>query len=253
MAELIRISKLMADRGLCSRREADRLIEQGYVLVEGSAATLGQKALPSCTIEISKSGAQWLDDKVTFVIHKPVGYVSAQAEKDYTPAIRLLNRQTQFKKQGEKSEFQKKHLDNLAPAGRLDIDSKGLLILTQDGVLAKKIIGADSPISKKYIVKVQGKVTPQKIENLCHGLELDGKLLKKAEVKLLRPELLEFTLWEGRKRQIRRMCKAVELKVLSLKRTHVGPIELNNLPEGQWRYLSPREKTHILSITNAKE
>lgn len=143
----IRLSKYMSQTGQCSRREADRLIEQGLVLVNGEPAVLGQRVNESDQVEIVKKGSQQLASKASIVIYKPVGYVSAQAEDGYKPAIQLINKSTLA--QGSTGKWNPKIKDGLAPAGRLDIDSKGLLLLTQDGVVAKSIIGENSNMEKE--------------------------------------------------------------------------------------------------------
>ena len=139
----------------------------------------------------------------------------------------------------------------LAVAGRLDIDSTGLLVLTQDGRVARQLIGEDSGIEKEYLVRVSyGEVTADvqaafpaaQLARLRHGLSLDGKPLKPAKVDWQNPEQLRFVLTEGKKRQIRRMCEAVGLKVVGLKRVRIGRVTLGQLPVGQWRYLAPHER-----------
>jgi 23S rRNA pseudouridine2604 synthase len=220
----------MSDRGLASRREADRLIEAGAVLVDGvKVETLGAKVSLECKIEILKQS-----NPVTIALNKPVGFVSTQKEKGYREAIELIRPENQVR--GPKDpKFHPSHLKKLSVAGRLDIDSKGLLILTQSGVVAKKIIGENSLVDKEYLVRVQG--GPPDLERLREGLWLDGKKLKKAQVDELEPGLLRFVLLEGKKRQIRRMCELVGLKVISLKRVRIGAIRLGSLPEGKWRYV----------------
>ena len=131
--------------------------------------------------------------------------------------------------------------DSLAPAGRLDIDSQGLLILTQDGRIAKQLIGAESEIEKEYLVRVEGALPKDKLALLNHGLSLDGKALKPAQVSWQNQNQLRFILQEGKKRQIRRMCELVNLKVTGLKRVRIGNIGLRDLPEGKWRYLQDGE------------
>jgi len=140
------------------------------------------------------------------------------------------------------SAFSPEHRMGLAPAGRLDIDSTGLLVLTQDGRIAKQLIGADSEIEKEYLVRVQGKLAEKDLDLLNHGLSLDGEALKPAQVAWLNQEQLRFVLKEGKKRQIRRMCELVGLKVLGLKRVRIGRVLLGELPCGQWRYLRDDEK-----------
>jgi 23S rRNA pseudouridine2604 synthase len=130
----------------------------------------------------------------------------------------------------------------LAPAGRLDIDSSGLLVLTQDGRIAKLLIGENSPIEKEYLVRVEGTLTTEGLRLLNHGLKLDDEALKPAKVSWQNTDQLRFVLREGKKRQIRRMCELVGLKVIGLKRIRIGQIPLGNLPVGQWRHLGPNEK-----------
>lgn len=243
MGELIRISKLMADRGLCSRREADRFIEQQWVRVDGRLAQLGERAKVTAQIELHPRALAKKREQVTILVNKPIGYVSGQAEKNYRPAAVLITPERQFHQSaGPRPQFRRQHLRGLAPAGRLDIDSQGLLVLTQDGQLARRLIGADSPIEKEYLVRVQGRLDERGLALLNHGLMLDGKQLKPARVRWLNKDQLLFRLREGRKRQIRRMCAQVGLKVIGLKRVRIGRIRLGPLPEGQWRYLLPDER-----------
>ena len=136
-------------------------------------------------------------------------------------------------------------LKGLAPAGRLDIDSKGLLVLTQDGQLARHIIGPQSDLEKEYLVWVASGLTPERSERLRHGLELDGRALKVAKVEFVDNRHFRMTLIEGRKRQIRRMCELVGLKVTGIRRVRVGPIQLGKLKEGTWRLLTPEEKVKL--------
>ena len=238
--ETVRLSKLMSERGLCSRREADVYIEAGQVLVDGEVVSvLGTKVSPSANIVLKKEAKSWQDNKVTILLNKPLGFVSTQPEKGYIPAIELILPENQF---GDRGQLHPRHLKNLSVAGRLDIDSKGLLIFTQDGVIAKQIIGPEANLEKEYLVGVEGNVTQQTLQRLTFGLELDGQPLKRAVAELLEPNLLRIILKEGKKRQIRRMCELVNLKVIKLKRVRVGKVMLGKLPEGQWRFLEPHEQ-----------
>lgn len=237
---LIRLSKLMAERGLCSRREADQLIEKGWVRVDGHVIhQLGSKVDETCRIEIEKKGQQVLKEKVTIIINKPVGFVSSQPEKNYRAAVELIVPQNQWEK--DRRKLQPRDTWGLAPAGRLDIDSRGLLILTQDGVLVRSIIGPESEMEKEYHVRVEGKINDEKLRWLRSGLKIDGQPLKPAKVHVLSDQRLQFILREGKKRQIRRMCDLVDLKVTSLLRVRIGKLHLRDLPEGQWRFLKPSE------------
>lgn len=243
----VRLSKIMAEKGICSRREADHCIQNGWVTVDGKIiAELGTKINPDSHISVSQEGQLWLRGKLTIMINKPVGYVSGQAEDGYEPASVLLTERNHVRFPGDPSPPARKDLFSLAPAGRLDIDSWGLLILTQDGRIAKKLIGADSPFDKEYHVWVNGEITKDKIQHLIFGMELDGKKLKRAKIEHLGKNELLFILREGKKRQIRRMCELVDLEVTGLVRTRTGPLVLGNLKLGQWRYLSRKEIFDLL-------
>jgi 23S rRNA pseudouridine2604 synthase len=237
-----RLSKIMAQRGLCSRREADRYIERGLVLVDGVRITeLGTKISPDAKIKLTQEGLARQATQVTVLLNKPVGYVSGQPENDYKPAVALICAATRWKGDKSPCRFNAAQLKGLVPAGRLDIDSTGLLVLTQDGRIARRLIGEDSEVDKEYLVRVSGTMKENGLKLLNHGLSLDGKKLKPAQVSRQNEDQLRFVLHEGRKRQIRRMCELVGLKVTGLKRVRIGRVMLGNLPSGQWRYLGDNE------------
>lgn len=244
---LTRLSKRISELGIASRREADAWIEKGWVRVNGETATLGMKVTPSDRIQISSKAKAEQQKRVTILLNKPVGYVSGQAEDGYEPAKVLVTAQNHWARDDSGFRFHPSQLNHLVPAGRLDIDSVGLLVLTQDGRVAKTIIGETSEIEKEYIVRVVNsdgsspKLSQEQLKLLNFGLSLDGKPLLPAQVSWLNDDELRFILKEGKKRQIRRMCEAVGLKVLRLKRVRVGRVVLGNLPVGQWRYLKPGE------------
>jgi 23S rRNA pseudouridine2604 synthase len=241
--EKIRLSKLMSEQGLCSRREADDYIAKGWVKVDGvTVSELGTKILPTQKITLERAAQARQEGRVTILLHKPVGYVSGQAEEGYKPAILLLDASTHWAQDTSPQRFHRSQLLGLAPAGRLDIDSTGLLVLTQDGRVAKQLVGEDSPIEKEYLVRVQGKLVGNGLALLNHGLALDGKKLKPAKVSWQNEDQLRFILKEGKKRQIRRMCEMVGLRVTALKRVRIGKVRLGDLPQGQWRYLRPEEQ-----------
>ena len=238
----MRLSKRMAQLGLCSRREADSYIEKGWVSVNGEVAVLGQKVLVGDRIDLDRSVHEQQAARITVLLNKPVGYVSAQAEHDYKPASCLIVPENHWSEDQSNVRFLRKHLMGLAPAGRLDIESTGLLVLTQDGRMAKHIIGEHSTVEKEYLVRVEGKLSEENLKRLNHGLSLDGKALLPAQVVWQNEDQLKFILHEGKKRQIRRMCELVGLKVTGLKRIRIGQLKLGALPQGQWRYLYPDEK-----------
>ena len=238
-----RVSKLMAAQGLCSRREADSYIERGWVFVDGQPVTeLGTRAYPSQKITLAKAAAAEQTRRVTILLHKPLGYVSGTPEPGYKPAVTLITPDTHWLEDRGAQRFAPAHLRGLAPAGRLDIDSTGLLVLTQDGRIARQLIGQDSEVEKEYLVRVEGRLSARNLELLNHGLELDGAPLKPARVDWQNRDQLRFILRQGRKRQIRRMCELVGLKVTGLKRVRIGAVRLGRLPVGQWRYLGPDER-----------
>jgi 23S rRNA pseudouridine2604 synthase len=241
--EKVRLSKLMAAQGLCSRREADSYIERGWVLVDGERVTeLGTRIDPAQKITLAPAAAHLQSARVTILLNKPIGYVSGQPEGDYRPAVSLITRASRWRGDRSPQRFHGSQLNELAPAGRLDIDSQGLLVLTQDGRIARQLIGSDSRVEKEYLVRVQGKLTASGLALLNHGLALDGTPLKPARVEWQNREQLRFVLTEGRKRQIRRMCELVGLTVLGLKRIRIGRVRLGDLPTGQWRYLRSDER-----------
>ncbi len=275
MPGAVRLNKRLAELGLCSRREADEWIAHGWVYVNGAVAEMGVKVTPQDTVTVERAAQRQQAGLVTILLNKPMGYVSAQAEDGHTPAVSLINPRTHWRDDASGLRFSPPHLRGLAPAGRLDIDSVGLLVLTQDGRVARQLIGEDSTLDKEYLVRVvyegpgqarahhpderraplqeiderdpvstnvQAVFPREGLERLRHGLSLDGQPLKPAKVEWQNPEQLRFVLTEGKKRQIRRMCEQVGLKVVGLKRIRMGRVLLGNLPVGQWRFLAPGEQ-----------
>jgi len=238
-----RLSKRMSELGLCSRREADEWIENGWVKVDGQVvATLGVRVPPHARIDIDPAASRHQAEQVTILLNKPVGYVSGQAEDGHEPAVVLIRPENRWADDPSPIRFRPGHLRGLAPAGRLDIDSTGLLVFTQDGRVARHLIGGDSTVEKEYLVRVEGALSAAGMKLLQHGLELDGVRLKPARVSWQNEHQLRFVLREGRKRQIRRMCELVGLTVTGLKRVRSGGVPLGPLPVGQWRYLRRDEK-----------
>lgn len=238
--ELLRLSKLMSERGLCSRREADEYIRRGWVLVDGlPIRELGTKVHRNQKVELTPTAQHRQDDRATFLLYKPVGYVSGQPENNYPPAAKLLIAENQI--EGDIGSIQSRHFEGLAPAGRLDIDSRGLIVFTQDGRIAKLLTGNSGEIDKEYHVRVLGEITENQLRLLRHGMSLDDKPLLPADVTRLGEGRLRMILREGKHRQIRRMCEAVDLKVVGLMRVRIGKILLGDLPEGCWRFLRPNE------------
>lgn len=239
-AEPQRVNKWLAAEGVCSRREAEDFIGKGLVRIDGERVDEpGRKIFPGQTLELELANAK---PQISAVLNKPVGYVSAQPEGDQVPAARLLTRANLI---GPPRNLPTKRT-RLAPLGRLDQDSRGLLVLSEDGVLAKALVGEHSRLDKEYLVRVSGQITEAKLAKLRHGLELDGRRLKPAEVEQVEPQRLRFILHEGRNRQIRRMCELVGLDVADLLRLRIGPLKLGTLQEGKWRMLGPEEREALI-------
>ncbi len=257
--EPVRLSKRMSELGLASRREADEWIGRGWVRVDGAVAILGLKVLAHQRIDIDRRARSQQARRITVILNKPIGYVSGQAEDGYQPAAVLVTPENQWRvaaasaapgpapgAKGRVAPMRRQDLSGLAPAGRLDIDSTGLLVLTQDGRIAKQLIGEASEVEKEYLVRVRysgaGRLPAAELQRLNHGLRLEGKALRPAKVGWQNDDQLRFILREGKKRQIRRMCEAVGLQVLGLKRVRIGQVMLGDLPQGKWRQLGADEK-----------
>lgn len=239
-----RVNRWLGQSGVCSRREADALIARGLVSIDGETVTdAGRKIAAGQTLTLDDAAEAGLGGAFSVVLNKPRGIVSAQPEPGQTPAIRLLTKDRLW---GSAHAIPGKE-SSLAPLGRLDMESRGLLLLSEDGVLAKALIGPQSGLEKEYLVRVNGEITPQKVDLLSHGLELDGRKLKPAQVTRMDDRQLRIILTEGRNRQIRRMCSLVRLAVTDLYRIRIGPLHLDNLPEGRWRALAPEERDALIT------
>ena len=238
----IRLSKLMSNRGICSRREADEWIAKSWVKVDGVIVNeLGSRVMPEVEIAVHPAASEEQERRVTILLNKPVGYVSGQAEDGHEPASVLFIEENRWEDDPTTIKFHPMQAKGLAPAGRLDIDSVGLIVFTQDGRVAKQLIGDNSAVEKEYLVRVEGTLSEADLKLLNHGLSLDGEVLRPAKVSWQNEDQLRFVLREGKKRQIRRMCELVGLNVVGLKRTRIGMIPLGNLPAGKWRYLAADE------------
>ena len=243
-----RVNRWLAQSGVCSRREAEALIGEGLVYIDGERVEdAGRKILTGQTLTLTDKAEARLEG-FTAVLNKPVGFVSGQPEPGYTPAVRLL---TKVALVGEAPSIPASDL-SLPPLGRLDLDSHGLLILSNDGVLAKAVIGPESQLDKEYVVRVAGRIDEPTLARLRHGLELDGRQLRPAKVTVVQGQVLRFVLNEGRNRQIRRMCELLELRVMDLLRVRIGPLDLGDLPEGRWRMLTAAERTRMISASQGR-
>lgn len=247
-AEPQRVNRWLAQSGVCSRREAEALIGEGLVYIDGERVEdAGRKIQPGQTLTLTDKAEGRLEG-FTAVLHKPTGVVSGQPEPGYTPAVRLLTRGRLVGESVIVPDLQM----SLPPLGRLDLDSHGLLLLSNDGVLAKAVIGPQSELDKEYVVRVAGRIDEPTLARLRHGLELDGRQLRPAKVSVIEGQTLRFVLSEGRNRQIRRMCELVGLRVMDLLRVRIGPLDLGDLPEGRWRLLSVAEREAIIAASQGR-
>ncbi len=227
-----RVSKIMARRGLCSRREAERYMAEGRVRVNGVLITeQGTKAPLNAKIDFDSAKLQ----RVTVALHKPLGIISNLPQKGYREAKELITPENRYDR-GEPIDP-----DSLHVVGRLDINSKGLLLLSSDGRIAQTIIAADSEVEKEYIVRFAHPISDRAMDKLRFGLRLDGVLLKRAEVERSGDLAISMVLREGKNRQIRRMCEQLGLEITSLKRVRIGNIQLGSLPVGKWMVVSYKE------------
>ncbi len=235
----LRLSRLLSLKGLTSRRRAEEWITKGFVRVDGEIIdSLGVKVLATAQIQLDPRATA--EAPATVLLHKPVGYIAHKADRDYPLAVDLIRPENQVVLGREP--LRPDHFNKLAPAGRLDIDSRGLMVFTQSGVVAKQLIGPDSQIEKEYEVGVEGILNESILKRLRFGIQLDGVQLKRANVWEKTPGVLGIVLVEGRNRQIRRMCQLVDLKIKFLKRLRIGQISLRGIPEGQWRFLQSHER-----------
>ncbi len=235
----IRIQKLLADAGFCSRRRAEVLIREGKVLKNGRKVKLGDKASPKDLITVEGQKIA-IPRKRTFrylMLNKPRGYVTTVSDERNRRCVMDLLENVE---------------ERVYPVGRLDRNSEGLLLLTNDGRFANDIMHPSRHVAKTYRVTVRPSVTESQLSSLAEGVELDGKKTLPANVIVLTKEeervVLQITIKEGRNRQIRRMCEAVGLEVARLRRTSVGPLKLGMLKPGAYRDLTAEE---LRAIRNA--
>ncbi len=233
-----RIQKVISDAGLCSRREAERAIENGEVTVNGRPAKIGQKVTSRDIIVFRGTRVDGKEGKEYYMLNKPVGYVTTMSEQFGRKSVNDLLGDIKAR---------------VYPVGRLDMDSEGLLLLTNDGDLTMKLTHPRYHIPKTYIVRVKGDANDVRLAKLLDMRELDGEPIAPVKITLIdyRPEssLFKFILQEGKNRQIRRMCESCGLTVTSLKRIAVGDLKLEGLKSGQVRALNSKEIKYLKDKT----
>ena len=232
MEEAIRLNKYLSDAGICSRREADRLIEAGKVLVDGQTASMGMKVAPGQTVVCDGKTVGGKDKPVFLAVNKPRGIVCTTSDKDQAENIvEFLN-----------------YPQRIYPVGRLDRDSEGLLLLTNDGALANRLMHPSAEVEKVYRVTVDG-YDSGALERLRAVREVDGYRIQPPRVELVRVQgsraILTVIIHEGRNRQVRKMCAQAALEVRRLVRTAEGPLVLGSQRSGTWRYLTQEEQRQL--------
>jgi 23S rRNA pseudouridine2604 synthase len=238
-----RLAKQISEMCQCSRREADEWIENGWVRVDGVVVTaLGTRVHPNAKIEIKEEASKHETESVTILFNKPLEMASGNEEAGGEAALQLIRPENRWAEDDTRLNFKATHLRGLALAGKLDPESTGMLVLTQEGSVARRITGDDARLEKEYMVRVEGELTPEGMKQLNHGLSLDDVKLKKAQVSWQNEQQLRFVLHESKKRQIQRMCELVGLRVTGIKRIRIGSVSLGKLPAGQWRYLREGER-----------
>lgn len=234
MEEEIRLNKYITEAGICSRREADRLIEAGKVYVDGQKATLGMKIQKGQKVQVGKKIISSKDEKVFLAVYKPVGIICTEERRTKNNIIRFLN-----------------YPVRITYAGRLDKDSEGLLLMTNDGDMINRIMRAANFHEKEYKVTVDHRITENFIRRMSEGVHITDKeknldaVTRPCPVYQEGPYTFRIILTQGLNRQIRRMCEALGYQVRTLKRTRIMNIELGNMKPGQYRMLTAQELTEL--------
>lgn len=239
----IRLQKHLSECGIASRRKAEELIDAGKVRVNGRIARLSDKVDPKRDkVTVNGKNVIAVTNKVYIMLHKPRGFVTTMSDEFGRKSVADLVKDVGVK---------------VFPVGRLDRDSEGLLLMTNDGEMANTLTHPSSLVNKTYRVTVAGEADTESVEKLCNGIELDGRKTLPCDVFVIerKPDrtVLNFIIHEGRNRQIRRMCEAVGLEVLRLKRTEIAGVKLGMLPPGSWRELNAREMQRLEGISKSKE
>ncbi len=230
--ELLRLQKYIADSGITSRRKAEELIRMGRVRVDGKVVTeMGTKIDPEInSVEVDGHNVRPQQKKFYIMLNKPAGYITTTSDDFDRPTVMELTRDVHAR---------------IYPVGRLDYDTSGMLILSNDGDFANTIMHPSNKMKKTYIVWTRGMVTPEAIRKLRAGVDIGDYITRPAEVELIganeRESNIKVIIGEGKKRQVRKMCEAVGFPVIRLKRVEIGGVSLGNLPEGKWRHLRNAE------------
>lgn len=230
-ASSTRLNKYISESGICSRRDADRFIEQGNVYVNGKRAQVGAQVVAGDVVKVNGQliEPREADDFVFIALNKPVGIVSTTESSEKNNIVDFV-----------------RHSVRIFPIGRLDKDSQGLIFLTSNGDLVNKVLRAGNNHEKDYVVTVNKPITDSFIEGLAGGVPILGRMTKKCPVTKVSPTVFNITLVQGLNRQIRRMCEHFGYEVVKLERTRIMNVSLKGLPVGDWRDLTPKEMAVLL-------
>ena len=231
----IRINRYLFIKGYCSRREADRLIEKGQIKINGKVAVLGQKVEENDKVEISDKVKKIADERVYLAFNKPIGIVTHNPIKGQRSIEEIV-----------------KYKTKVFPMGRLDKDSHGLIILTNDGRITNALLNPENEHEKEYVVEVNHRIDLNFIRAMEQGVKIDDYKTKPAKIKKIDARVFHITLIEGKKHQIRRMCSALKQEVLDLQRIRVMNIKLGKLKVGEYREIEGEELEKFLKELNIK-
>lgn len=223
-SESTRLNKHISDSGFCSRRQADRLIEEGKVAINGQKAGLGDRVFPGDTVTVNGESLPEMAADVYILLNKPVGITCTTNKRFSDNVVDFVD-----------------YPERIYPVGRLDKPSEGLLLMTNDGAIVNKILRAANEHEKEYVVKVNRPITDDFIDRMGNGVPILNTITKRCEVERLDDFTFRIVLVQGLNRQIRRMCEYLGYRVVSLKRIRLINLKLGNLPVGKWRELSEEE------------
>ena len=227
----IRLNKFISETGFCSRREADKLIESGRVTVDGIKAVMGTKVKEGANVKVDGKPIKKVEELVYIALNKPVGITCTTEKKVRGNIVDFIN-----------------HEKRIFPIGRLDKDSQGLILLTNDGDIVNKILRAGNNHEKEYIVTVDKPIDNKFINDMSNGVRILGTITKKCIVKKINERTFKIILTQGMNRQIRRMCEALGYNVTKLNRIRIMNIKLGNLKMGSWRNLTDNELKQLNSL-----
>ncbi|NDV45836.1 23S rRNA pseudouridine(2604) synthase RluF [Paludibacter sp. 221] len=226
-----RLNKYISGSGYCSRREADQLIEEGHVTIDGKRASIGMRVLPGQKVKVRGELIENEVEPIYIAFNKPVGVVSTTDPNESDNIVHYIS-----------------HEQRIFPIGRLDKDSQGLILLTNDGDIVNKILRVGNNHKKEYLVKVNKPITKEFLTKMTQGVPILDRVTRRCEIKEINPYTFQISLIQGLNRQIRRMCEYFDYEVVKLERIQVMNIKLGNLGQGSWRNLTPSELEGLFNL-----